>query len=254
MWWAQLLNNTVGVIGSPSAATVPVAGYSVWLDASDASTFTYSSGSVVSQWSDKSGNSNNATMATVSAQPSRVTSVLNGLPVVRFDGTTDVMNLPGSTLSNETNFSMFWVIVPRGLSSGYYPSVSGINGTNDVGAFHYINSSAKGAAYPFHSINNVPTGWGVYDGTSSLTYSVGTGYEMEFHANGSTFTVIRGGTTEGSGAVAAPYPLSTVTIASQGLQNRFSQFDYGEILIYPTVLSGTDQALVRTYLQTKWGV
>jgi len=240
-----------GIIDS-SKSKGPIAGYSVWLDASDASTFTYSSGSVVSQWSDKSVNGNNATMATVSAQPSRVTNILNGLPVVRFDGTTDVMDLPGATLSNKTSFSMFWVMVPRALGSNYYPSISGIDGSNDVGAFHFINSSAKGASYPFYG--NGASGWGTYDGTSSLTYSVGTGYEMEFHANGSTFNVIRGGTTEGSGAVGSAQPFSVVRIANQNSIPRFAQFDFAEILIYPTVLSAPNQASVRSYLQTKWAV
>jgi hypothetical protein len=46
----------------------------LWLDADDASTFTYSSGTVVSQWNDKSANGYNATQATVANQPSRVTS------------------------------------------------------------------------------------------------------------------------------------------------------------------------------------
>ncbi|ANW96953.1 hypothetical protein AXE80_11990 [Wenyingzhuangia fucanilytica] len=40
----------------------------------------------VSQWNDQSGNNNNVVQATSADQPSYQTSVINGLPVVRFDG------------------------------------------------------------------------------------------------------------------------------------------------------------------------
>ena len=45
----------------------------LWLDAADDSTFSYSSGTIVSQWRDKSGNNNHASNSTVGQQPSRST-------------------------------------------------------------------------------------------------------------------------------------------------------------------------------------
>ena len=72
----------------------------LWLDASDASTITHSSGSV-SQWSDKSGNSANATQGTGSKQPTTGTRTLNGLNVIDFDRATsnnlEISSIPYGT-------------------------------------------------------------------------------------------------------------------------------------------------------------
>ncbi len=62
----------------------------LWLDASDASSFTYSSGDLVSQWNDKSGNTRHLTQAATTNQPSRTPTVY-GRKVVSFDGVDNVM-------------------------------------------------------------------------------------------------------------------------------------------------------------------
>ena len=56
------------------ATDLPVKGGLVlWLDAADDTTFSYSSGTEVSQWRDKSGYNNHANQSTVANQPSRNT-------------------------------------------------------------------------------------------------------------------------------------------------------------------------------------
>lgn len=57
---------------------------SLWLDASDASTITISTG--VSQWRDKSGNSRHAAQPTATYQPVVAASALNGLNGIAFNG------------------------------------------------------------------------------------------------------------------------------------------------------------------------
>ena len=70
-----------------------------WWDASDAASFTFSSGSAVSQWQDKMGDDtrHHFAQATSGQQPQR-TGTLNGLPTVVFDGTRQMTTgewLPG---------------------------------------------------------------------------------------------------------------------------------------------------------------
>lgn len=67
-----------------------ISGLQAWYDADDASTFTFSSGNVVSQWNDKSGNARHLTQGTVANQPTR-SGVLNGRTTVVFDGVNDGM-------------------------------------------------------------------------------------------------------------------------------------------------------------------
>jgi hypothetical protein len=56
----------------------------LWFDADDSSTFIVVSGGV-SAWDDKSGTSNHAQQDTASLRPTRVSGMLNGRAVVRFD-------------------------------------------------------------------------------------------------------------------------------------------------------------------------
>ena len=70
----------------------------LWLDAADTSTVTVDGSNLVSQWSDKSGNGNNAT-ASGSDRPTLVSSGLNSLPVISFP--------LGQRLQFSTTFSGF---------------------------------------------------------------------------------------------------------------------------------------------------
>jgi hypothetical protein len=65
-------------------------GLVMWMDAADDSTFSYSSGTTVSQWRDKSGF--NYHMVPVSAGPTR-NAFLNSRKVLAFTNTQDIQNL-----------------------------------------------------------------------------------------------------------------------------------------------------------------
>ena len=60
----------------------------LWLDASDSSTITHSSGSV-SQWADKSGNDYHAHQTTLTKQPQFLQNSISGNPAIFFDGSDD---------------------------------------------------------------------------------------------------------------------------------------------------------------------
>ena len=93
MWWAELLNSLSTQLGA--AYNLPVAGAYLWLDSSVASSFTFSSGSVVSRWKDISGNNHSFTTAAVANQPSR-SGTQNSLSTVVFDGTNDYLKVTSS--------------------------------------------------------------------------------------------------------------------------------------------------------------
>jgi hypothetical protein len=245
-----MLNNIAGALGGGAVALSPVSGMAIWYDANDAGTFSYSSSNIISQWGDKSGNSRNATQATVASQPTRETSIINGLPIVRFDGSNDFLNFT-NILNGDSTFTIFWVLRPRNVSSGtYQPSFSSVTSPDaDDGALHFINPSSQGASYPFQT-----TSWQTYDNTN--TYVANTSYLMEFIADGSVFKVFRNGTQESTNKNVGSAPAYVTTrIANQNNPGgRYGAFDFGEILIYNTTLSGTDVTTNRNYLNAKWGL
>jgi hypothetical protein len=63
----------------------------LWLDASDSTTLTQTSG-FLSQWDDKSGNARHFTQTVSASQPAVTVSGLNNYDVISFDGTNDRLN------------------------------------------------------------------------------------------------------------------------------------------------------------------
>lgn len=92
--------------------TIP--GCALWLDAADSNAFTFSSGSNVATWKDKS---QNLLTGTASNSPTRVDNRINGLPAVVLNGSTQYFNL-GTGLSLGTNGVYIFAVVQYSSSSG----------------------------------------------------------------------------------------------------------------------------------------
>jgi len=75
------------------------------------------SGSSVLLWDDQSGNGNNASVFAGSLRPTLVNNVLNGFPVVRFDGWNDFLDFP--EINNIR--TVFWVIKEDETANTVYP-------------------------------------------------------------------------------------------------------------------------------------
>lgn len=96
-----------------AAAFVPtdIAGCALWLDASDAASITHAA-NVISQWNDKSGNTNHAAQATENRKPIYGTDATTGKGKVTFDGANtsagDFMSIPDhATLDLTTGMTFF---------------------------------------------------------------------------------------------------------------------------------------------------
>jgi len=88
-------------------------GAALWLDASDTSTITESSGSV-SQWNDKSGNSYNFPQGTGSAQPTTNATTQNGKNVLDFDGSDSLVG-PSGLYSIPSGDNTMFVVSKRNV-------------------------------------------------------------------------------------------------------------------------------------------
>jgi len=65
----------------------------------------------VTTWADQSGNANDATQSDVSMAPKLVANIINGKPVVRFDGSNDFLDVASSDSLNLTgDVSAFFVV------------------------------------------------------------------------------------------------------------------------------------------------
>lgn len=98
------LQTKYNLTGSFTAPTTPVtSGLTVWLDSSDASSLTVSSGEVT-QWNDKSGNGHHATP--LSNGPTLVENALNGRTALQFTQAPDGQGNPGQTMQFAGNLGI----------------------------------------------------------------------------------------------------------------------------------------------------
>jgi len=243
---------------SIAAPLTVTSGLKVHLDAGVGVT---SSGGSVSQWSDQSGNSNHVYQATAANQPALFASVINGLPVVRFDGNlasggvnADFMLSTNTLASMITNnaYTTFTVFKPttvfRNTSPGY---------TNDVvfGDSHgYVAlalrkpgtlPAASLYAYNFSSTDDqaiVATTTGqFYIATTRLASGV-----LSLDVLGGPSATVASGTTATTGVLG----LSSGYVFNQTIFRG----DIAELLIYNRALNATERADVQLYLNEKYGL
>jgi len=229
----------------------PVAGYVQWLDADDNSIFTYSSGAVVSSWGDKSGNSRNAIQNTVANQPSRVTGVINGRAVVRFDATNDVLSWTPYAMTAQT-----WFIVFRNPNA---ITTATSNSLLSSGTFIYnaLNLGSTTGAIANERITwiGVTTGGEFIQGIAQNTADIAAGNHQL--------------NVKMTAAYAGSMKLDEATISTANVNGGFSAVSYpqyaqflgnasgldiAEVIAYDSALSSVDILTNESYLANKWGL
>ena len=221
---------------------VDISGCQLWLDAADASSMTFSSGTTVSAWLDKSGNGNNGTPNT------EITWNVNGfgtsLPAMTFTNTQWFL---GNVSITGNQFTAFCVFNMNSAASFYARVLSlGVSGENDYNNNAYICivrlggtvfSNYRDGTYPTIDIaldtNELTTSW--VDGTTS--------YISQY---GGTPTTI--GSSGNFG----------VTSYAIGVSNNTADSPFygyvAEVIVYNTALTLSQRQQVEAYLAWKWGL
>jgi len=104
-------SNPVNLTAGPTGpTTLPVTGnLQLWLDAGAGTTL--GANDAVVQWADQSGNLNNAGQLDETMAPTLVANTVNGLPVLRFDGVNDFMDVADSdSISITGDITSFFVL------------------------------------------------------------------------------------------------------------------------------------------------
>jgi hypothetical protein len=246
-----------------SSAVTDVSGNTLWLKADDLS---LANAAAVSSWTDASATGNNAVQATATNQPTFRTNVINGKPVVRFDGSNDFLTL-NTNPSPPASHTIFAVISTSNYAAG------------DVffGAYSGALTSSWAALWTFSSTNPTCTGglqFGFGNGTDSrygscsgesqllfpgndipivLTYRYNSGSSSpEIYSNG--YRIKNPGSTTGTATsvLTSAIPFS---IGRRGNEdNYYADQDIAEFLIFDSALSDTNRERIEGYLMTKYGL
>lgn len=226
-----------------------ISGLAQWLDASDATTLTLVSGAV-STWSDKSGNSRNASQSTANNRP--ITTTVNGKTAVLFDGTNDLMTFTGVSRTDET-----WVIAaaqtPHQTGDRSFLSDQGNgHGLNTVAAasgklldvsFGGFTEGVERLRVQYSATSTTPTGPLVL---SAVRSSAG----LYVYVDGTQKSSIVNGATYGT----APKATTIKSVGGYGSGTFNVSGWIGEVLCWDRALSASERSKVEKYLGKKWGI
>ena len=219
------------------------AGLTFWLDASDDTTFSYSSGTVVSQWRDKSGNDFHTSQGTVANQPSRSTTQ-NSRKTVNFDGTNDFLSVSNFICNSEMS-----IFVVSNCGNTLFIEHSADANTNDG---FYIYGGGGGM---FKIKRSAQTSLITYTNWLSGAYSVAsgvnsTGLDLLTYKDGTQQTI----TTDSRASITNSYTTTTLYIGSRAGTSVWTNGPIAEIIIYNRKVTDKERKLIHTYLGLKWGI
>jgi hypothetical protein len=227
-------------------------------------TTTYNAGTafyrgLVSEWVDKSGQTNHATQGTASAMPLWISNGQNGIGVASFDGSNDFLSNTSSTLlRNVSGASLFSVFNRSANTASEMPSlwIAGVGSTRASLGYRnqflantglYAGGRRLAASDSFQAAgtnaytSSTIIGTGVFDYANATlnVYQSGAG-------GGSDGTFQTAGNTDSVGGAFYIGSAATVSVFQNGIN--------AENLVYSSALSTNSRNLVEQYQSAKWGI
>lgn len=233
-----------GPVGFPNSFRPPlISGCLLWMDAADDSVFTFSSGSLVSQWRDKSGNNNHFSQATENYQPVR-DRYQNGLMTVRqrLDS-----GLTRAAVSH-SNCTIFQVSRISTWSPTSGRDLFCLGGNGGIGIVPQVNAALRvGYVCQFVAFVQAPV------------YATPTGFVLyTLTRSGTTNTLYVNGSVAMSATTSMNSPSGTAYLMGSpagGVGANFNNFsEVAEVVFYNSALSNQNRITVEQYLRRKWAI
>lgn len=211
----------------------------LWQDAAR-TTPAVTDGDPIGSWDDASGNANHAQQSTSGFRPQLKTSILNGLPVIRFDGTDDFLDGLSSIHTHR------WFVVAKIPHAGFEAEglITGGSGED----FVLIGDSSSTSQLCWYPISG--------PGTSSYRrqgIDLGATFDLPLGPMNAFYYMVVANTGVGGGWTTVPR--FGVDRGNGGLGvERFGDWDIAEIFAYDADLSGPEVVSMETYLSNKYFV
>lgn len=223
-----------------------------WFDASDETTITASAGAVT-LFEDK-GSLGADVSAAGSARPTTGTATQNGLNLIRFDGSANVMETSSFSTLSDLSYSWFGIFVATNLNvtASTQPAIfstadSATNGTFEV-APNYTASPDQMRNYWSPGTPSIVMG-----SVSATGYIVGFTYDettdsmLSYYKGEHINTDAIAGMTDG-------VKLVKYKIGVDRGGAEFYEFDLAEIFTKHEVMTADEISQLSTYWQIKWGI
>lgn len=206
----------------------------VWYDASDLGSITQS-GSLVSQFNDKSGNSNHATQSDDALKPTSGSRTINSLNAIEFIAAGDELVMPPATEPLGRNSSTVFVV-------GSFDT----SGTAPAGRHFFRGFSASGGDR--YNIQVASSNFSARAGSAS---SISTAFDTSVHI----FAIRRNvGTVEFwiDGTLIGSQTGSTNTVIDEMVLGKFHDGIIGEAIFLGAAASDAQMNELGNYLEAKW--
>ena len=221
-----------------------ISGLQLWVDASDPTSYTLS-GSNITQLKDKSGNGNNTTGVS-GTQPTFLTNTINGLPVFNM---SSAGGFYGNMTNTTTTMTVFMIVIMTNIGINYRRLIDftdGVAGDN--------GGSVTKAVITFSPIQlyraNGAGGGSVNSGIST----VNTAYLVSCYFDNINGYLGVNGTYYTPFAVSGNFNINKYGIGLNFNNNTvYGGCQYGEVIVYNTVLSTANRQQIEGYLAWKWG-
>jgi hypothetical protein len=221
----------------PSANLSVKDGLILWLDSSDDSSFSYSSGTLVSQWRDKSGLNNHANQSTAANQPTRNSST-NSRKTVTFDGTNDFLD-GTSTLALANGYTAFTIVKSSATGERDILTSSPFALSADIYLYQRASDGRLGNWPTVYTSNVISLStWYL------LSVAVSSAGSETLYLNGSSQTSSSRSITNTRG----------YRVAANSSGSEYWSGEIAEIIVFNRQLTTTELNLVHTYLGQKWGI
>ena len=231
----------------PTFSPTSITGLRLWMDATDTSSMTFSSGSNISQWRDKSGLGNHAT---ATGSPVLTGISINAYPAIV---TASGQYFTGPTSVTGTTLTVFAVAkTTRTLPNGGLDQrlVSLVNGAN----VDYGRADSVIALFNQGSGSSSITTWRLGSVAGSVI-ATNTPFQVVSKYDGTNGSIWEDGSLGGSSASSGTFGITKYGIGNQANPTSENWIgSIGEVIIYNTALTDTQRQLVEGYLAWKWGL
>jgi hypothetical protein len=245
--------STVGIVASSFLISpLDLPSLVGWWDADDATTFTFSSGTSVSQWNDKSGNNYHLAQGTAGEQPTR-SGTVNGRSSVVFDGTDDFLSVASFDMTGSAKVSAVMVFsCAASVAQIILETSANVNQNN--GSFTVFRT-AQNRAQMARRAGNVLSAYAT-TATLSTTPSVFVGTADGTLTTNETLAWVNNngaGTYDANNNTTGDNQTYTLFVGARNGTSFRMNGQIAEIIITKDVLSTNDRELLQSYLKDKWG-
>ena len=199
--------------------------------------------SPVDSWIDSSGSGNDVMQDTGMKMPTFKTNILNGLPVVRFDGIDDTLfKIAAGGFTCTEGHTVIAVLNPTtavgyGMAVVTNPIFNEMRQTGGGGIAEWMIPSGS---YQVDSVSSLEGLWAIWSGTYSVASQL-----IELFING----VSQGTQLDDT----APLAVSDIYIGSRTDAYHWLG-DIAEVLVYDAALGASDREAIETYLIEKYAL